>query len=486
MNPAETKLEENSEFSVHFLTQVMHLASMNALPANPSGSWSSPENCTEELLGRFATMLSSQAGAPPKVLSWLSRFSDPRLQERVAEHANTPLETLEALAKSPHPDVRAALADNPKAPFELLFALSMDEHADVRYRLAENHKLPQEILAILCVDENPYVAHRAQSTARHRRTPCQGCDIPESDTLKVLIVDDDDVTRLILTLALKSDAKVKLVGQASCGEDAIKLAVEHQPDIVLMDIGMPGMNGIETTASLKTLSPLSKVIMVTAHDTVEEIVSAFGHGAEGYHLKSTPNHDLSKAIRVVASGSFWLDPGIASMVLREFSQKSVSILKNVCRSERELRSVDLSNPVELLLKSADEYAVAGQFGEARQICQSALSLAQNLFGEEATCTNKAMSKLAEFHYLEEEYGSSESTYLNLVKMQSRLGELEDPELEKYLLLLAEFYEFRANFEQAELFYSWLLRIREKCNDKEKISQTAIRLKEVMSKARRFN
>lgn len=470
--------------SPHWLTQVLHDASKVGIEIPPAGTWSSPGEQTQDLLMRFSKILSSHENSPPSVLSWLADFDNPSLQERVAEHPNTPAETLCRLGKHPNPDVRSAIADNPNAPFELLFSLAMDEHPDVRYRLAENCQLPNEILNILCEDENPFVAHRARQSYRHANRKVEAAPPTASDKLSVLIVDDDEVTRLILSLALKSDPLINIVGQAASGSAGVRMAIETHPDIVLMDIGMPGMNGIAATAEIKTMVPHTKVIMVTAHDTLEEIVGAFGHGAEGYHLKSTPNHDLGKAIRVVASGAYWLDPGIASMVLRELSRKSLAILQNMSEQikQKDELSPELINPVEALMDIAEQYVCCDCISEARQIYQAALSLSQSLYGDESTSTNKVMCKLAEMYFLEEEYSTSESTYLDLVKLQSRLYELDDPALENYLSLLAEFYEFRWNYEQAELFYSWLLRIREKGGDKSKIQETRQRLEEIIRRS----
>lgn len=407
---------------------------------------------------RFSTILCSHENSPPSVLSWLASFDDNRLLERISEHPNTPEDTLQRLATHAHPCVRAALADNPKLNFELLFALARDEHPDVRFRLAENYNLPQEILAILCEDENPFVAHRAQESARslHRRPPI---DTIASHKMTVLIVDDDDVARLILSISLKTDPLVQLVGQASSGEDGVRQAIEHQPDIVLMDIGMPGMNGIKATAEIKQMVPHSKVIMVTAHESLGDIAAAIKGGADGYHLKSTPNHDLGKAIRVVAGGAYWLDPGLASMVLRDFARRAGSASQKMSSNSCDFdETATLSNPVETLMLIADEYQGNDLILEARQICQSALSLSQSFYGNDAAITKKTMSRLAELYFLEEQFSASESTYLKLIEMQSGLYNLETPDLESHLSILAEFYTFRKDYEQATLFYSWLQRI----------------------------
>ncbi len=467
--------------ATHWLTKMMHQASICELEKVPAGVWSSSTANQPELLRRFTIMLSSHENTPPHVLSWLSKFDDKNLLERIAEHPNTPEEILAKLADSDHHEVRAAIADNQNASFEVLFSLSLDPHPDVKYRLAENPALPDQIIQILCQDENPYISHRANQSARKQRVQTQETSEAHNDRLTVLIVDDDDVTRLILSLALKNDQKVKIVGQAASGKEGLALALEHQPDIVLMDIGMPGMDGIDATAKIKSFCPETKVIMVTSHDTLEEIISAFGHGAEGYHLKSTPNHDLSKAIRIVASGAYWLDPGITSMVLRELANKSLLLLKKMSDSVEQVENA-MSDSEESVLRIADDYLRNGMIEEAKHLYESALFIAKKQHGEDSDCARKALSRLADLQFREEEYGSCELSYLNLIAMQSKLLELDDLQLEKYLALLAELYEFRCNFEQAELFYSWLLRVREKSGKQEKAEETRNRLLQITSKA----
>lgn len=483
-NNAESSLSERDN-SQHWLTQIMHEASKIGLSDQASGMWSSSPINTTELLQRFTTILSSHESSPPEVLIWISAMEDHKLQERVAEHPNTPLDLLEKLASNANPDVRAAVGENPNASFELLFTLARDEHADVRYRLAENKNLPPEIIGMLCEDDNPYVAHRAQENAR-RNTSSHNGDL-FTDKLRVLIVDDDDVTRLILTLSLRTDPLIQVIGQATNGQTGIKMAIEMQPDIVLMDIGMPMMNGLNAMAEIKSMLPFTKVIMVTAHDSPEEIVTAFGHGAEGYHLKSTPNRDLGKAIRIVSNGGYWLDPGIASMVLRQLSRRIDSLQRSYQESEED--AIDdlssLPNPVESLIGISEEFYRNDRLAEARKICDSAFFLSRALYGDESTFTRRVMSRLAELCFYEEEYEVSERTYLALAQSQSIQHELDAPELETHLALLAKFYEFRRSYEQAELFYLWLLRVRERAGSWEAVEDAKVHLDDIQQRHRKF-
>jgi tetratricopeptide (TPR) repeat protein len=148
----------------------------------------------------------------------------------------------------------------------------------------------------------------------------------------------------------------------------------------------------------------------------------------------------------------------------------------------EQAHANIENPVESMIKIGDSFVQNEKLQEALQIYQSALTLSQSLYGEDAPVTSKAMSKVAELYLLEEEYSNAESIYLDLIKLQSQLHELDDPALENHLWMLAEFYAFRWNYQQAELFYTWLLRVREKSGDMEKINQAKDRLHEIARKS----
>lgn len=479
--------------ALHWLTQIMQDAAKNDLSdSEPQGPWSSVDSDAPNLLTRFSRTLSSHHDSPPAVLAWLANFNCPKIQERVAEHPNTPSDTLQQLSHASHSDVRAAIGDNPSASFELLKELTRDESADVRYRLAENCNLPIELLEMLCNDENPFVADRARRSIERCNGNATAGSLPaqkqagslrsqekaEDHKLAVLLVDDDDVTRLILSLALKNDPLVRVIGQATSGATAIQMARSLRPDVVLMDIGMPHMNGIVSTSFIKKELPDTKVIMVTAHDHVDEIIGAFGHGAEGYHLKTSSRQDLSKAIRVVASGAFWLDPGIVSTVLRELTRTSMPIVQKEYYATHEMEPRRLSDPVQSLMQIVEEYAGNKLLEQARQICRSAVNLSQQMYGDSPT-TTAALNRLADLYFIDQEYSTCEATYLDLVKLQSRLCNLDDPSLDNYLGFLTDLYQFRGSAEQAELFASWHVRVRENLGEPNKLAEARARLSSIL-------
>lgn len=140
--------------------------------------------------------------------------------------------------------------------------------------------------------------------------------------VKVVLAEDDEPTRFWLKMTLQQTNNFDVVGQAADGRSAVELATRNKPDLILMDIGMPIMDGVEAARLVKESLPETKVIMFTSHDTDDSVFAALSAGADGYCLKTLTAEQLLKAISSVLDGAAWLDPGIARKVLRAASQKS--------------------------------------------------------------------------------------------------------------------------------------------------------------------
>lgn len=134
--------------------------------------------------------------------------------------------------------------------------------------------------------------------------------------ISVLIVEDHEITRVGLKLTLEHSAGIKVIGEAADGKTAISQAAALRPNVILMDIGLPSVDGIEATNQIKKAMPNCRVIMLTSHDSDRDIFAALAAGADGYCLKETATTQLAMAIKAVAEGAAWLDPGIAQRVLR--------------------------------------------------------------------------------------------------------------------------------------------------------------------------
>ncbi|HMQ53820.1 MAG TPA: response regulator transcription factor [Anaerolineae bacterium] len=135
------------------------------------------------------------------------------------------------------------------------------------------------------------------------------------DAIRVLIADDQSITRSGLRLLLEALPGLEIVAEASDGAEAIALADEFQPDVILMDLRMPGLNGIEATRRIHRVSPHIGILVVTVFEDDTSVFPAIRAGARGYLLKDTDQEELLRAIKTVAGGGAIFSPGIAHRVL---------------------------------------------------------------------------------------------------------------------------------------------------------------------------
>jgi DNA-binding NarL/FixJ family response regulator len=142
--------------------------------------------------------------------------------------------------------------------------------------------------------------------------------------VRVLLVDDDALVRAGLRMILSTAEDLDLVGEADDGARAVAAVREHRPDVVLMDIRMPQMDGITATAALRRLDPPPQVIVLTTFQADEQVMSALRAGASGFLLKDTPPADIINAVRVVASGEAMLSPSVTRTLLSHVGDAQTS------------------------------------------------------------------------------------------------------------------------------------------------------------------
>ncbi len=136
-----------------------------------------------------------------------------------------------------------------------------------------------------------------------------------SEPIRILVVDDHPVVRDGLAAMLNTQSDFEVVGEASDGEEALRKVADSDPDVLLLDLEMPGVDGIETLQRLRERKARARAIVFTVFDTDERIVSAMKAGAKGYLLKGAPRDDVFRAVRVVNEGGSLLEPLIASRFL---------------------------------------------------------------------------------------------------------------------------------------------------------------------------
>lgn len=135
--------------------------------------------------------------------------------------------------------------------------------------------------------------------------------------MRILICDDQQITSDGLELMLNLESDMEVVGIAPNGADAVEMATKLQPDIVLMDLNMPIMNGTEATRHIHQLFPDMAILVLTTYDDDEWVFDAIRAGANGYLLKDTPRVDLINAVRGTAQGKSFIDPEVAGKLLNQ-------------------------------------------------------------------------------------------------------------------------------------------------------------------------
>jgi two-component system, NarL family, response regulator LiaR len=169
--------------------------------------------------------------------------------------------------------------------------------------------------------------------------------------LRILIVEDDPLIQLGLEQYLEEFAQFQIIGQAGDGYKAIAIAKKLVPDLVIMDIGLPKLDGIAAAQEIKLIIPEIRIVMLTSHDTETEMMAAFTSGADAYCIKGTSLKGLLAAIAAAQEGAIYIDPQIASQALSYFQPQAQPKNKPISQlSQRELEILELvvegnSNPL---------------------------------------------------------------------------------------------------------------------------------------------
>ena len=161
-----------------------------------------------------------------------------------------------------------------------------------------------------------------------------------NEPIRIVIADDHPLFREGVFHSLASEAGLAVVGQAESGEEALRLAIDLLPDVVLLDVGMPGWGGLATVEKLSQACPVTKVVMLTVFDDEDRLLAAFKAGARGYVLKGVPARDLANIVRQVAAGDVYVSQALAASMLRELTgQRPQDPLSELSNREREVLSL---------------------------------------------------------------------------------------------------------------------------------------------------
>jgi DNA-binding NarL/FixJ family response regulator len=177
------------------------------------------------------------------------------------------------------------------------------------------------------------------------------------EDVRVLIVDDHDLFRSGLRNLLEEEG-VHVVGEAAAGQEALNIVREISPDVVVMDLNMPGMGGVEATRHISTIAPLTRVVMLTISDQDNDVIDAILAGACGYLLKDSSIQDLMAGIRAASRGESLISPTIAAKVLQRLRASSTQPeIESTIRTELSDREIQV---LKLIANGKDNAMIAAE------------------------------------------------------------------------------------------------------------------------------
>ncbi len=183
----------------------------------------------------------------------------------------------------------------------------------------------------------------------------------ESALIRLVLVEDYKLVRIGLRSVLNEDPRIEVVGEAETGEQGLDLVKQLKPDLVVLDLGLPGMDGIEVCKHIKAFDDNIKVVILTSHEVEEEVLAALSAGANAYCLKEITSSRLIEVVKSVYEGAAWLDPAIAGIAMEMFSSSNVKSRASSSANRSELQLTERESQVLSLLvegKSNSEIADA--------------------------------------------------------------------------------------------------------------------------------
>ncbi len=193
--------------------------------------------------------------------------------------------------------------------------------------------------------------------------------------IRVVIIDDHPIVRAGMRAILDASSDITVVAEGGSGEEALSLVEKHAPDVLVLDIGLPGRSGSEVVASLRDKNTATSVLILTAYDNPQLVFGLLENGAKGYVLKDEALENLANAVRAAAGGKSWLSPSIAGKVIR----RAVGVPDEPAGREfRQAPGCDEFTPREfevlaLMAEGLDNSAIAARLVIAKRTAQNHIS-----------------------------------------------------------------------------------------------------------------
>jgi two-component system, NarL family, response regulator LiaR len=166
-------------------------------------------------------------------------------------------------------------------------------------------------------------------------------------SIRVVLIEDHDLTRMGMKIALQQQGELVFVGEAATGAEGVSLVNSQHPDVAIVDLGLPDMDGVEVTRQIKAAATDSgratKVLILTLTDSQETVLAAFAAGADSYCIKDISSENLVQALKLTAEGNSWIDPAIASIVLQQVRRREATV--EIDAAEADYKQVLAATPL---------------------------------------------------------------------------------------------------------------------------------------------
>jgi DNA-binding NarL/FixJ family response regulator/tRNA A-37 threonylcarbamoyl transferase component Bud32 len=397
----------------------------------------SPEQCLNrkvdsrtDIYAVGATMYSALTGRPP--------FEAPTLAEVIYAHLKTEPQSLSVLAPAMKIPER----------LEQVVLKCLEKNSEDRFQsMAE---LKAEIEAAI--------------GAKKKAT-----EVKQTLINVVLAEDSDDLAQKI-TENIAVAGGMALLARAKSGDEAIDKTMQYIPQVVLVDVKLPGLDGVEVTKQLKACSPNIRVLLYTIADDYSALIASLNSGADGFILKDMSPSRLGQAIKSIVNGIAWIDPEITSRVLRQsahrFSKTSLDVSTKAASNE----SLDHAGFLETL---ANIYVQEKKYDEAEALFHGCIALQEKARGKDTPELCSSLTKLADLYMSRQKTAAAEHMYMRALQVRFQTLGQEHLDVAASLESLGQLFQISGGFSEAERFYLWALRIRQKVNDRADESMTAL-------------
>lgn len=207
--------------------------------------------------------------------------------------------------------------------------------------------------------------------------------------VRVLLIEDHVMTRMGLSLVLEHAEGVSLIAEAEDGLSGVEKAKELLPDVILMDIGLPNIDGIEATKRIKAFNPDLKVLIFTSRDNEDDVFASFKAGADGYIMKGANPEQTVNAIKAVKEGIAWIDPNIARLVLSNIQRSTPSEQEESVETKEKTNMYDLTDRelevLSLIVEGLSNSQIADRLVIAKATAKAHVhSILQKLYVDDRT------------------------------------------------------------------------------------------------------